>query len=341
MAITISLVAVFLPIAMMEGIVGQFLKSFGITMAGTILVSMLVSFTLTPMLAARWFKGAANEAEKHAGDGRSKAGGSKGQVFYRLIENVYLVMLRFSLRHRWLVVLAVIGCMATLPTLFRVVPKNFIPDEDSSEFQLSVLAPEGTSLEATQMLVARIARDIRRLDGVRYTIASVADTDERNPYQGTVYVRLVNIAQRVYGQMEMMDFVRKNILPQYTADNLRISVSPVSGMSGGGMGSSDVQYMIGGPDMQKLEQYAKAVMVDLRKVPGAVDVDSSLSTGKPQYGIRVDRPKAAGWAFRSPTSPTRCGCWSQAKRFPITPTKANSTRSTSARSPTPATGSTS
>ena len=293
LAITISLVAVFLPIAMMEGIVGQFLKSFGITMAGAIMVSMLVSFTLTPMLAARWFKGPAKETTEQADDGRSKAGGSKGQVFYRVIENVYLAMLRFSLRRRWVVVLAVVGCMATLPALFRIVPKNFIPNEDSSEFQLSVLAPEGTSLEATQTLVARIARDIRRLDGVRYTIASVADTDQRNPYQGTVYVRVVNIAQRQYGQMEMMDFARKNILPRYAADKLRISISPVSTLSGGGVGNSDVQYMIGGPDMQKLEQYATAVMAELRKVPGAVDVDSSLSLGKPQYGIRVDRPKAA------------------------------------------------
>ena len=118
---------------------------------------------------------------------------------------------------------AVAGCLAALPVLFRVIPKDFIPDEDSSEFQLSVLAPEGTSLEATQVLTARIARDIRRLDGVRYTIASVADTEERNPYQGTVYVRLVNLADREYGQLEMMDFVRQKILPDYTSDHLRSS----------------------------------------------------------------------------------------------------------------------
>ena len=107
-------------------------------------------------------------------------------------------------------VLAVVGCLATLPMLFAKVDKNFIPDEDSSEFQLSVQAPEGTSLEATQVLIARIARDIRQLDGVRYTISSVADTEQRNPYQGTVYVRLVNIADRDFGQLEIMDFVRKN-----------------------------------------------------------------------------------------------------------------------------------
>ncbi len=299
MAITVSLVAVFLPIAMMEGIVGRFLKSFGVTMSGTILVSMLVSFTLTPMLAARWFKGPAEGEGKAggdaAGDGASpaKESKSKRQFFYHGIELAYLAALRFSLRHRWIVVAAVLACMGTLPVLYGMVNKNFIPDDDSSEFQLSVQAPEGTSLEATQVLIARIARDIRQLDDVRYTIGSVADTEQRNPYQGTIYVRLVNIADRDFGQLEIMDFVRKNILPKFTADNLRIGVSSVSLMSGGGMTAADVQYMIGGPDIRKLEQYAKTVMADLRKVPGAVDVDSSLSLGKPQFGIMIDRAKAA------------------------------------------------
>jgi hydrophobic/amphiphilic exporter-1 (mainly G- bacteria), HAE1 family len=298
MAITLSPIAVFLPIAMMEGIVGRFLKSFGVTMAATILVSMLVSFTLTPMLAARWFKKAKKDDADAGGtpapQPHSHGSGSKGQVFYRAIESVYLVLLRFSLRNRWLVVLATIGCMATLPMLFHVLPKNFVPDEDSSEFQLSVQTPEGTSLEATQVIVSRIARDIRTLSGVQYTISSVADTEQRNPYQGTVYVRLVKLADREYGQLEIMDFVRENILkkPEYQFEH-PISVTPVAFMSGGGMSAASVQYMIGGPDINKLQQYATAVMKDLRNVEGVVEVDSSLSAGKPQYGIRVDRPKAA------------------------------------------------
>ena len=135
---------------------------------------------------------------------------------------------------------------------------------------------------------------IRQLDGVRYTTASVADTEQRNPYQGTAYVRLVNIADRNYDQFQVMNFVREKILPKYIkADNLRISVSPAAVFSGGGMSTGDIQYMIGGRDMQKLEQYAKAIMDDLRKVPGAVDVDSSLTLGKPQYIIAPDRDKAA------------------------------------------------
>jgi hydrophobic/amphiphilic exporter-1 (mainly G- bacteria), HAE1 family len=335
MAITLSLVAVFLPIAMMEGIVGRFLKSFGVTMAATIIISMLVSFTLTPMLAARWFKKPKEEDDssplplgegqgvraggdgKHSvltasqsdgkhealtltlsqrGRGQKKAPhahGSKEQGFYHAIESVYMVMLRFSLRHRWLIVLATAGCMATLPLLFRVLPKNFIPDEDSSEFQISIQAPEGTTLEKTLVRVAQLARDVRTLDGVRYTTASVADTEQRNPYQGTVYVRLVNIADRTYGQLEMMQFVRENVLTKPEFADLRPSVTPVSFISGGGMSAASVQYMIGGPDIDKLEQSAKAVMGELCKVPGVVDVDSSLSTGKPEYGIQPDRPKAA------------------------------------------------
>jgi HAE1 family hydrophobic/amphiphilic exporter-1 len=313
MAITLSLVAVFLPIAMMEGIVGRFLKSFGITMAATILVSMLVSFTLTPMLAARWFKRAEHGGATHGG-GKS----SKSQGFYRLLEEAYMFTLRLALRFRWVVVVVVIACMATLPTLFKMVPKNFVPDDDSSDFQVNLRAPEGTSLEATRVLVARLAREVRQLDGVRYTIASVADTEQRNPYQGTIYVRLVSIAARNYGHLELMDFVRKNVVAPFVTNyatqtrtaalaaaqgklpadfeethRLRITVSPFAAFSGGGMGTGDVQYMVGGPDMARLKQYAHTIMDDLRRVPGAVDIDSSLSLGKPQYGATIDRAKAA------------------------------------------------
>ncbi len=294
LAITISLIAVFLPIAMMEGIVGRFLFCFGITMAGTIAVSMLVSFTLTPMLASRWFKAATNSPSTAGKERKGKGDGSKSQPFYHAIESVYLSILRFSLRHRWVVVLSSVACLISIWPLLMIVPVNFLPDDDSSEFQVNLQAPEGTALEATQVLVARIARDIRQLDGVKYTIASVADTEQRNSHQGTVYVRLVDIADRDYDQFKMMDFVRKEILkkPEYTSENLRLSVAPVALFSFGGV-SADVQYMISGPDMNKLEQYAKTVMAGLRKVPGAEDVDSSLSSGKPQYGIKPDRPKAA------------------------------------------------
>ena len=339
LSITLSLLAVFLPIAFMGGIVGRFLKSFGVTMSAAILVSMLISFSLTPMLASRWLKvkrrgsgggGDGSSRTPHApreddgqishdGDGqtspdaiphaereeyvehaeceeyvgqKAKAGGSKSGIYHG-IESGYMAMLRFSLRRRWVVVLCVAGMMALMPLLLHTVRKNFLPDDDQSEFEIAVRAPEGTSLEATFVILDRISREVRRLGGVDYTLTSVADSDQRIANQGTIYVRMVPLRQRRFDQFEMMDYIRRQILPPYRKQDLRISVSPAAVFSGGGMSQADVQFMIGGPDVQKLDHYAQKVMSDLRRVPGAVDVDSSLVVGKPQYGVQVDRAKAA------------------------------------------------
>ena len=203
-----------------------------------------------------------------------------------------MAILGFALRRRWVVVLFVVAMLASIPALLKRVPKNFLPDDDMAEFEINVRAPEGTSLEATFVLLDRISRDVRRLGGVEYTLTSAADSEQRIANEGTVYVRMAPVQRRRFGQLEMMNYVRKEILPPYRRQDLRISVNPVNEFSGGGMSSADVQFMIGGPDMRLLDKYARKVMADLREVPGAVDVDSSLVVGKPQYGAIVDRDKA-------------------------------------------------
>ena len=217
---------------------------------------------------------------------------SRGGV-YAWIEGGYMVLLRFALRHRWVVVLAVAGMLALVPVLMSHVRKNFLPDDDQSEFEIKVRAPEGTSLEATFVILDRIAREVRNLSGVDYTLTSVADDDQRIANAGTVYVRMAPLGQRRFDQFEMMNYVRQQILPPFREQELRISVSPAAVFSGGGMSQADVQFMIGGPDMKVLDEYSQKVMQDLRQTPGAVDVDSSLVVGKPQYGVTVDRAKAA------------------------------------------------
>jgi HAE1 family hydrophobic/amphiphilic exporter-1 len=137
-----------------------------------------------------------------------------------------------------------------------------------------------------------MARDVRKLNGVRYTIASVADDEQRTANKGTIYVRLVGISERSFSQAEVMGFVRAHVLPAYGAEHLRMSVNPAAEFSGGGSSNADVQYMIGGPDVEKLGHYAEQVMDGLRKMPGVVDVDSSLTGGKPQIGVTIDRAKA-------------------------------------------------
>ena len=337
LSITLSLVAVFLPIAFMGGIVGRFLQSFGITMAATIMVSMLVSFTLTPMLAARWFRkklrnedAAAPAAEGDGGNRRESpdpaaqaadglphhAGKSKNRGIYRVIELGYLGLLTVSLRHRWLVVVLMVATLFSSVVLMKFVRGAFLPEDDQSEFLVSIKTPEGTSIEATEVLVQRIARDVRRLNGVRYTIGSVGEGEQHDPTNGSIYVKLLTIAERRFGQLEAMDLVRREILPKYQEEfqrekqadaakaaaaersavlekRLKLSVTPAPVFSGGGMAAADIQFMIGGPEISKLQKYSEAVIAATKQVPGAVDVDSSLTLGKPQYGVTPDRPKAA------------------------------------------------
>ncbi len=295
LAITLSLVAVFFPIAFMEGIVGRFMKGFGVTMASAIVISMIVSFSLTPMLASRWLKRPArkNGANGHAStefEAEHARAASKQRGFYHYIEKTYLVMLKFALHHRWLVVLSVLLLLVSIPFQMKHVAKNFIPDEDESEFLIQVRAPEGSSLEATQLLVAQVARDVRQLNGVKYTVASTADTEQRVANLGNVLVHLVDIKERSFSQADLMDFIRNDIVPKYRAQNLRVSVllrDPI----GAGAAVSGF-YVVAGPDAKKLETYAGKLMERLKQVPGAVDVDSSLIVGKPQYGVIIDRDKA-------------------------------------------------
>ncbi|MBI5092341.1 MAG: efflux RND transporter permease subunit, partial [Candidatus Hydrogenedentes bacterium] len=303
MTITMSLVAVFLPIAFMQGIVGQFMKSFGVTMASAILLSLFVSFTMAPMLASRWLKKAAakngNGANGVTPDEETSPeiiaaeharAASKKRGAYHVVESGYLALLRFSLAHRWLVVLTAVLLLASVPLQFKYVAKDFVPDDDQSEFQMQVRAPEGTSMEATQLLAARIARDIRQLNGVSYTIATTADTEQHVPNLASIYVHMTEINQRSFSQVQLIDFVRKNVVPRYSAENLRVSIKAIDPIAGN---STDPGlYVVGGPDMNKLKEYAGKLMDRLKKVPGAVDVDSSLITGKPQYGVTINRDKA-------------------------------------------------
>lgn len=296
-AITLSLVAVFLPIAFMDGIVGRFMKCFGMTMVSAILISMLVSFSLTPMLASRWLRrpGNGNNGKAAPGEAGSAAGhdraSSKKRGFYHFIERGYLALLTFSLRHRWVVVTISILLLASVPFQMKRIPKNFIPEEDESQFQIQVRAPEGTSIEANQLLVARVARDIRQLGGVKFTIASSADTEQRVPNLGTIFIRLVEPQERNYSQMEAMDYIRKNIVPKYASENLRVSIQILDPIAGSSAIASGL-YVVGGPDMKKLDEYSAKLVERLKQTPGAVDIDTSLVLGKPQYGVVIDREKA-------------------------------------------------
>lgn len=296
LAITLSLIAVFLPIAFMQGIVGIYMKSFGITMSFAIAVSLLVSFTLTPMLSARMLRKNGkhrNPADAEGADGATPEEPARKSWWsrwspYAVVERTYISMLAFFLRQRWIIVIVCLGALACIPTLAKIVNKNFVPQDDLSEFAISVRAPEGTSLESTQLILSRMARQIRDLQGVKYTVASAGGGGAAN--EGSIDVGLVSIPERTYDQFQMMAYVRENILPQYESLNLKTSVG--TGGQEGPQGG-DVDYVISGPDFDKLEEYSSVILAKLKELPGTVDVNSSLVIGKPQYGVNINRAKAA------------------------------------------------
>src|SRR6476646_5786883 len=148
LATTLSLIAIFVPVGFMGGIVGRFMKSFGLTMAFAIMVSLLVSFTLTPMLSARWIKVKRGGSNEHS---------SKDSRAFRAVDSFYTGILERAMAHRWIVaILAVLVLFSSVP-LFKLANKNFLPQDDQAEFEINIRAPEGTSLESTEVLTNRVA----------------------------------------------------------------------------------------------------------------------------------------------------------------------------------------
>jgi multidrug efflux pump subunit AcrB len=235
------------------------------------------------MMSSRWLK-------MHAG---AKSIGEKVvDAFYRPIERVYVGVLAFCMRHRWIVVGAALLTLGSCVPLAKAAPKGFLPVNDEARFQISVRAPEGTSLEETRLLGARIAREVRDNPNVALTLETVGDDNAQTRNLATVYVGLVDPEKRKLTQNDLMDWVRRDIFPKQSK-NLRLTVSEVSAFSSGGFATQRDQYTVRGPDLSTLEKIGSEFAEKLRKTPGAVDVDTSLITGKPEIGVYIDRARAA------------------------------------------------
>ncbi|MBL8605015.1 MAG: efflux RND transporter permease subunit [Myxococcales bacterium] len=332
LATTLSLIAVFLPVAFMGGIVGRFMRSFGFTMSFAIAVSLLVSFTLTPMLSSRWLKPkpGARELGNHdveedidaefvdpAPEPRAEekasyrewaqsrrqvpaefahsAHGSGG--LYGVVEKAYMKLLAFAMGNRKIVAVVVAAVFFSTIPLGKRVAKNFLPVDDESRFDVVIRAPEGTSLEQTHIIGERIAADIRRLPGVRHTVTTTGsapgDPSGRGPNQASIFVLLEPPTARTRDQQTVMGEVRQQVLPRFSAQHLRVLVAPVNVFGGGSADSAPIQYVLKGPDLDRLGQYADRMLEGVRRIPGVVDADSTLVTGKPELVVRIRRARAA------------------------------------------------
>jgi len=320
MATTFSLLAVFIPVGFMSGIVGRFMSSFGLTSAAAIVVSLIVSFTLTPMLSARWIKqpkeadipesppeeaGAGgdepvrNRQRGHKEDSKHVSA-SKGGRFYRPIDRSYMWMLRWSMAHRWIIGIICAVAVLSIWPIFKLVGYNFLPDEDESAYQVSLRAPQGTSLPATQSILERIARDVReQIPGVENTLINAGGGGGGgggSPNSGSVQVRLKPTADRKFSQTELIQQTRDMIRKRKYPKDYVITASGGSSIGaslGGGRGGSSIAYFIAGPDIQKLDQYSAKLVERIKQDQNFRDADRSLQLTSPEVRIVIDRQRAA------------------------------------------------
>src|SRR5262245_53100480 len=235
LATTLSLVAIFVPVGFMGGIVGRFMKSFGLTMAFAIMVSLVVSFTLTPMLAARWLKVDPHGKDKHS---------SKDSRVFHAVDVFYTRILEWAMAHRGIVAGMAVPVLASTVPLFMAANKNFMPLDDQSEFEINLRAPEGTSLEAMEVIVNRVSHAVRsRVPEVDYTLVTIGGDPAKTRNLGNIYVRLKAIESRKRDQFAIMGAIRNDILPPLAKD-LRTAVQPVAAIGGSGAQSADIQFLI-------------------------------------------------------------------------------------------------
>jgi HAE1 family hydrophobic/amphiphilic exporter-1 len=305
LATTLSLVAVFMPVAFMGGIVGRFMSSFGLTMSFSIMVSLLVSFTLTPMMCSRWLKRKRAKAKEAAA--RAEAEGPKSHVaphsthagtaghahsggIYGAIEKGYMVVLRWSMMHRWVIVLSSVVALLSIPVLGGIANKNFLPDEDESQYGVTLRAPEGTSLDQTRLIATRFAAELEKMDGTLYAVTTIADDPQKTSNLANIYVKLKPPSDRKASQQDLIDKARAQVVPRFDK-NLRISIGPVPAFGGGA--NFPVMFQITGPDLTKIAGYSDVLLAKMKTLPGVVDADTSLVLGKPEVRAHIDRKKAA------------------------------------------------
>jgi len=322
LATTLSLIAIFLPVGFMSGILGRFMSSFGLTMAFAIFISLIVAFTLTPMLGSRWLsrtngnnnsarngnrpekRGAVDDihAEQSQDHPDSSAQSGHGEAepaieadktgLYHALETAYWRLLRWSLHHRWLIILlCILTFLSSIPLYLRV-NKEFLPSDDQSEFVVSVRAPEGYSLMATSDLLEQIAATIRRLPDIKYTVVTVGSDSQSTANSGSIDVRMHEIADRKGRDDEftMIERVRSEVLARYPKD-LRTTVSAASPFGSGSMPS--VSYVITGPDINVLDEASAKLVEAAKKIPGVADVDSSATGGNPELRLNIRRQTAS------------------------------------------------
>jgi HAE1 family hydrophobic/amphiphilic exporter-1 len=307
LATTLSLVIVFLPVSFLSSVTGRLLFEFGITASIAVMISMLVSFSLTPMMCSRMLRpaaGGAAVANEHQPASR--------RGYYHWIEVGYMFLLGQSMRFRWLVLLLSIAAIASNVPLYSLVRQDYIPtDVDESEFEARFSAPEGVSITSMEQLVNVVEPQVLAIPGVTHVLTTVGGGGGmRGPGSASLYIRLADIETRTFswrrllksllagdpqqalaGNFKQRDKMRevRRIIGQYP--ELRASVRNLTSFRQGA--PVDIDFVITGPDLLTLADFSSRLREKVVAIPGIVDVDTTLRMDKPNLLAHIDRERAA------------------------------------------------
>ncbi|MEX0820496.1 MAG: efflux RND transporter permease subunit [Pirellulaceae bacterium] len=301
MATTLSLVIVFLPVSFLSSVTGRMLYQFGVTATVAILVSMLVSFSLTPMMCSKLLK---------PGLGNPSGPASRRGLYSR-VETAYLWMLGKSLRFRWLVLLLVIGVIAANVPLALLVQRDYIPlNVDESEFEVRLEARQGASLLAMRETLDVVEAKLRETTGIETVLTTIGTRSFGDVNRAELFVRLQDSSERTFSfkrlfkgllhgdrsaafrgnftQREKMAEIRSKL---GTISDLQISVRNLTSLRQGA--PVDIDFAITGPNIDQLLEFSNTLRQQAIELPGIVDVYSTLRIDNPELLARIDRPRAA------------------------------------------------
>jgi HAE1 family hydrophobic/amphiphilic exporter-1 len=300
LATTLSIVAVFLPIGFMEGIIGKFFHEFGITIVAAVLISMFVSFTLDPMLSSVWHDPSIHSHHKPAGtlNGYDRSIGRVTHWFDVQTDRMadrYQLMLAWALAHKRSTLLLAVGIFLASILMVPLLGTEFVPKGDYSETTLSFQTPVGTSLESTALKAKQVEAIVREFPEVQYTLTGMNTPNAQGKNNASIYIRLVD---RKLRQRSVEDI--SILLRQRLTQIAGITVTHVGILDSVG-GNKQIEFSIQGPDQRELERMTLKLMDRFRAIPGLVDLDSSVKANKPTIAIQVLRESAAdvGWSAAS------------------------------------------
>lgn len=292
LATTLSIVAVFMPIGFMGGIIGKFFHEFGITIVAAVMISMFVSFTLDPMLSSIW-----HDPSIHAHGQKiepvtfyDKTIGRVTGWFDRATDALaegYQRILRWSLVHKLTTMAIALAIFVLSIFMVPLLGTEFVPKADFSETSLNFYTPVGSSLEATEAKAQQVEGILREMPEVRYTLATINTGSAQGKIYANIYVRLVDRKDRSRSVDQMSDVLRERLktVPGITITHV--------GLLDAVGGNKQVEFSLQGPDLQELERLTKVVTEKIRDIPGLVDLDTSAKPNKPVIALEVKRDVAS------------------------------------------------